>query len=82
MVKKNEPCQNYRLQEVVNHYAWNRPASWTLNVRQAAKIKIHIKILYSIIYPLERKQRKSPRDENDSLAYDCVWPVNTEFPAA
>ena len=31
-----------RLQEVVNHYAWNRTGLWPLNVRQAAKIKINI----------------------------------------
>ena len=42
MAKENESCQNYRLQEVVNHYAWNRPASWPLNLRQAAKIKVNI----------------------------------------
>ena len=42
MAKDNESCQNYRLREVVNHYAWNRPASWSLNVREAAKIKINI----------------------------------------
>ena len=41
-LKKNESCQNYRLQVVVNHYACNRPASWPLNVRQATKIKINI----------------------------------------
>ena len=39
MAKAN---QNYRLQEAVNHYTWNRPASWPLNVKQAAKIKINI----------------------------------------
>ena len=42
MAKENESCQNYRLQEVVNHYARNRPASWRLIVRQAAKIKINM----------------------------------------
>ena len=30
-----------KLQEMINQYAWNRPASWPLNVRQAAKIKIY-----------------------------------------
>ena len=42
MANENESYKNYRLQEIVNHYAWNRPASWPLNVRQAAKIKINI----------------------------------------
>ena len=40
--KDTESCQNYRLREVVTHHAWNRPASWSLNVREAAKIKINI----------------------------------------
>ena len=26
---------------MINQYTWNRPASWPLNVRQAAKIKIY-----------------------------------------
>ena len=70
MAKENESCQNYRLQEVVN-YTWNRPASWPLNVRQAAKIKINIefKTLHSIIYPLERKERKYLRDENVKVTF-------------
>ena len=43
LAKENESFQNYRLQVVVNHYACNRPASWSLNVRHAAKIlKINI----------------------------------------
>ena len=67
MAKENESCQNYRLQEVVNHYAWNRPASWPLNVRQAAKIKINIARVKNSPQqnlPLERKERKYLRDEN------------------
>ena len=60
MAKDNESCQNYRLREVINHYAWNRPASWSLNVREAAKIKINIvKVWNSPQYNLPaRKQRK------------------------
>ena len=42
MAKENESYQNYKLQEIVNHYAWNRPASSPLNVRQAGKININI----------------------------------------
>ena len=38
LAKENESCQNYILQVLVNHHdASNRPASWSLNVRQAAK---------------------------------------------
>ena len=40
------------------------------------------KILHSIIYPLERKERKSMREENAShvsLAYGLVWSVSTVF---
>ena len=32
MANENESYKNYRLQEIVNHYAWNRPASWPLKV--------------------------------------------------
>ena len=45
-------------------------------------------IFHSIIYPVEIKVRKSLRNVLEqsaksyvSLAYDCVWPVNTVFPA-
>ena len=75
MAKENESCHNYRLQVVVNHYACNRPASWPLiNVRQATKIKINIefKTLHSIIYPLERKERKSLRDENAEVTFTSL----------
>ena len=45
-------------------------------------------IFHCIIYPVEIKVRKSLRNVLEqsaksyvSLAYDCVWPVNTVFPA-
>ena len=44
-----------------------------INVTKAAKIKINIvrvlKTLHSIIYPLERKERKSLRDENAKVTF-------------
>ena len=67
-LKKTNPVRTTDWSRVVvNYYACNRPASWPLNVRQATKIKFtwsEFKTVHSIIYPLERKKRKSPRDEN------------------
>ena len=70
--KKNWLKKTNPLQVVVNHYACNRPASWPLNVRQATKIKFtksEFKTVHSIIYPLERKKRKSLRDENAKVTF-------------
>ena len=42
--------------------------------------KSEFKILHSIIYPLARKNKENLWGMK-TLAYDCVWPVNNEFPA-
>ena len=47
------------LQETVNQYAWNRPASFTQS---------EFKILNSVVYTLERKDKKSLRDFIDQNA--------------